>query len=210
MASPTVRPYWQAERIGLRPMHRDDVIPWLAEEQADGEASHFLNYGTPLPKSQHDAEAFAERYAEFGHREERLMFSIETLAGEVVGGINVHSMDTKNGTFQTGTRIYRAWRSRGYGLEAKLLVLRYAFDEMRFQKYEVRCLATNDAMVRHMARLGATLEGRIRRHVYTRGTFVDELAFGLTREEFAASPAHAAGTGGHAAKGHGSGGEREP
>ena len=49
---------------------------------------------------------------------------------------------------------------RGYGLEAKILVLRYAFLELRFQKYEVRCQRANDAMVRHMARLGATLEGR--------------------------------------------------
>lgn len=98
--------------------------------------------------------------------------------------MNPHSMDPKNGTFQTGSRVHRAYRGRGYGLEAKVLVLRYAFHELRYQKYEVRCLATNDAMVRHMARLGATLEGRIRRHVHTQGAYVDELAFGLTREEF--------------------------
>jgi len=167
-------------------MRADDVDLWLAEERDDHEAVHFLNYGTPLPKSRRDAEAFAERYAEFGNRDERIMWSMETHAGELVGGINLHSMDLKNGTFQTGTRTYRGHRGRGYGLEAKVLVLRYAFFELRYQKYEVRCLATNDAMVRHMARLGATLEGRIRRHVYTQGVYVDELAYGLTREEFEA------------------------
>jgi len=181
---PTFHGYWTGPRVRLRPMHRDDVETWLAEERDDPEGVHFLNYGTPLPKSRHDAEAFAERYAEFGSRDERVMWSIETHTGELVGGINLHSMDPKNGTFQTGTRIYRAHRARGYGLEAKVLVLRYAFHELRYQKYEVRCLATNDPMVRHMARLGATLEGRIRRHVYTQGTFVDELCYGLTREEF--------------------------
>jgi RimJ/RimL family protein N-acetyltransferase len=181
-----IRPYWTGPRLRLRAMRADDVDLWHAEEHDDHEAVHFLNYGTPLPKSRRDAEAFAERYAEFGSRDERIMWSIETHAGELVGGINLHSRDLKNGTFQTGTRIYRGHRQRGYGLEAKILVLRYAFFELRYQKYEVRCLATNDAMVRHMARLGATLEGRIRRHVYTQGDYVDELAYGLTREEFEA------------------------
>ncbi|MFN2322387.1 MAG: GNAT family N-acetyltransferase [Trueperaceae bacterium] len=177
-------PYWQGPHIRLRPMHRDDVDLWLVEEQEDAEATYFLNAGMPLPKSRHDADAFATKYAEFGSSEERLMFSIETLDGTLVGGMNLHSMDRTNGTFQTGSRIYRAFRGRGYGLEAKHLLLRYAFHELRFQKYEVRCSEHNDAMVRHMARLGAVPEGRLRRHLYTRGTFEDELCFGLTREEF--------------------------
>ena len=185
-AAATILPYWTGPRLRLRPMHVDDVDLWLREERDDHEATHFLNDGTPLPKSRHDAEAFAARYTEFGNRDERIMWSIETHGGELVGGINLHSMDLKNGTFQTGTRVYRSHRRRGYGLEAKVLVLRYAFFELRYQKYEVRCLATNDAMVRHMARLGATLEGRIRRHVYTQGAYLDELAYGLTREEFEA------------------------
>lgn len=177
-------PYWTGPRIRLREFRRDDVDRWLEDEHGDPEAVHFLHYGTPLPKTRRDAEAFAERFADFGGRDERIMWSIETHGGELVGGMNLHSMDPKNGTFQTGSRVYRAYRGRGYGLEAKVLVLRYAFHELRYQKYEVRCLATNDAMVRHMARLGATLEGRIRRHVHTQGAYVDELAFGLTREEF--------------------------
>jgi RimJ/RimL family protein N-acetyltransferase len=181
---PAFRPYWLGRRVRLRPLHADDADVWLAEERDDPEATHFLNYGTPLPKSRRDAEAFVARFAEFAGRDERIMWSIETLAGDLVGGINLHSMDPRNGTFQTGTRIHRAHRGGGYGLEAKTIVLRYAFHELRYQKYEVRCLATNDAMVRHMARLGATQEGRLRRHVFTQGTFVDELLFGLLREEF--------------------------
>ena len=183
-APATVRPYWLGRRVRLRPLHADDADAWLAEERGDPEASHYLNYGTPLPKSRRDAEGFVARFAEFGSRDERIMWSIETLAGDLIGGINLHSMDLKNGTFQTGTRIHRAQRGSGYGLEAKVIVLRYAFHELRYQKYEVRCLATNDAMVRHMARLGATLEGRLRRHVFTQGAFVDELLYGLLREEF--------------------------
>lgn len=45
----------------------------------------------PLARSRHVAEAFAERYAAFGHRDERLMFSSETHVGALVGGVNLHS-----------------------------------------------------------------------------------------------------------------------
>jgi RimJ/RimL family protein N-acetyltransferase len=144
----------------------------------------FLNYGITLPKTAVDAEAFAERYAHFNNIDERIMFSIETLAGELVGGINIHSMDRKNGTFETGTRLYRRFRGLGYAFEAKTIVLRYAFHELRFQKYNIRCIETNEAMIRHARRLGCREEGRIRRHIYTNGRFYDEIILGLTREEF--------------------------
>ena len=176
--------YWQGERIRLRPMHGDDVKLWLEEEQSDSEAVRFLNYGMTLPKSEHDAKAFGERYAEFNNSDERLMFSVETLNAELIGGINIHSMDRKNGTFETGSRIYRAYRGQGYGFEAKVLVLRYAFYEMRFQKYNIRCMDANEPMIHHAGRLGCQQEGRIRRHIYTDGKYHDELIFGLTREEF--------------------------
>jgi RimJ/RimL family protein N-acetyltransferase len=181
---PNNKTYWQGERIRLRPMHTDDVELWLAEERSDSEGVRFLNAGMDLPKSDHAAKSFAERYAEFNNQAERIMFSVETIEDELVGGINIHSMNQKSGTFETGSRIYSAFRGQGYGFEAKLIILRYAFHELRFQKYNIRCLETNNAMIKHATRLGCQAEGRIRRHIYTDGHYYDELIFGLTREEF--------------------------
>ncbi len=176
--------YWQGERVRLRPMNKDDVNLWLEEEQSDSQGVHFLNAGMDLPKSEYDAQQFAEKYAEFNNRDERIMFSIETLDKTLIGGINIHSMNRKNGTFETGSRIYTAYRGNGYLYDAKLIILRYAFHELRFQKYNLKCLATNDSIIRHAKRLGCQQEGRIRQHIYTNGHYYDELIFGLTREEF--------------------------
>lgn len=176
--------FWQGERIRLRPMHADDAALWLAEERSDSETVRMLNLGMDLPKSEYAAKQFAEKYAEFANQQERIMFSIETLEGELLGGINLHSMNGRNGTFETGSRIYSAYRGQGYGFEAKIIVLRYAFYELRFQKYNIRCLETNTPMIRHAQRLGCQPEGRIRRHIYTEGRYWDELIFGLTIEEF--------------------------
>ena len=176
--------FWQGKLVRLRPMRRDDAELWLSEEQSDSDAGRFLSCGVELPKSEHAAAEFGERYAEFNNKSERIMFSIETLDSELVGGINIHSMNRKNRTFETGSRIYRAFRGRGYGFDAKIVVLRYAFHELGYQKYNIRCLETNGPMVRQAKRLGCREEGRIRRQIYTDGKYHDELIFGLTREEF--------------------------
>lgn len=137
-----------------------------------------------MPKSEQAARSFGERYAEFNNRAERIVFSIETIDGELIGGINIHSMNQKHGTFETGSRIYSSFRGQGFGLEAKLVVLRYAFHELGFQKYNIRCLETNEPMIKQATRLGCHEEGRIRRQIYTDGEYHAELIFGLTREEF--------------------------
>ena len=91
---PTNEPgYWQDRDIRLRPVRPKDAERWLLEENTDSEADHFLNYGITLPKSQGDAEAFADRYANFNNADERIMFSTETLDGELAGGINLRSMN---------------------------------------------------------------------------------------------------------------------
>jgi RimJ/RimL family protein N-acetyltransferase len=186
--------YWQGDLVRLRAMRPDDDAVFLAEEHADVEAVRHLNYGITVPRSAASARAFTERFAEFGARDERLMFAIENLAGELVGAINVHSMEPRHGTFETGTRIYSAYRDRGYAFDAKLLVLRYAFHELRYQKYVIHCLATNQPMVRHAARLGCVQEGRLRRQIFTDGGYRDLLVFGLLREEFDALLARTATT----------------
>ena len=54
-------------------MHRDAVDLRRVQEQQDTVVLRFLDAGTPLPKSRHDAEAFATKYAEFASPVERLM-----------------------------------------------------------------------------------------------------------------------------------------
>ena len=77
--------YWQGPRIRLRAMTREDLEVWLAED-TDTEGIRHLAYAVELPKSPPAADEFAARFAHFGGTDERIMFTIETLDGEVVGG----------------------------------------------------------------------------------------------------------------------------
>jgi RimJ/RimL family protein N-acetyltransferase len=112
-------------------------------------------------------------------------FAIENAAGEVVGDITTHDCDARVGAFSYGITIRHDERRQGYAAEAIVLVLRYYFQELRYQRVTVRVYSFNDASARLHEKLGFQLEGRFRRTVFTGGEHFDELVYGLTAEEFA-------------------------
>jgi RimJ/RimL family protein N-acetyltransferase len=175
--------YWEGVLCRLREMRREDADLWLAEDE-DSAAIRTLHYQMQLPATKVQAEEFAEKYSDFKNRNERIMFSIETKEGQLIGGINVHTVNHQSGTFQTGSRIYRRYRGHGYGLDAKLIVLRYCFHELRLNKYYCKCLEANADITRHLESLGCRREGLFRDQIYTDGRFQNELFYGLTRAEF--------------------------
>src|ERR1700722_20646525 len=102
----------------------------------------------------------------------------------MVGGINVNEVDQTNGTFAYGVGIGREHKGNGYAAEAVLLVMRFMFDERRFQKCEARVYDYNAASISLHRKLGFVEEGRLRRHLFLAGEYRDELMFGMTVEEF--------------------------
>jgi RimJ/RimL family protein N-acetyltransferase len=67
------------------------------------------------------------------------------------------------------------------------LVLRYYFEERRYQKCSVYVYDFNAPSQRLHESLGFTQEGRLRRMLYSGGEHHDVLVYGITKEEFAAN-----------------------
>jgi ribosomal protein S18 acetylase RimI-like enzyme len=68
--------------------------------------------------------------------------------------------------------------------EAALLVLKYYFDELRYQKCLVAVHANNPASVALHEKLGFVREGTLRRMVYTGGQFHDLHRYGMLKEQW--------------------------
>jgi RimJ/RimL family protein N-acetyltransferase len=151
---------------------------WDAEQT---ESARML-YEIGFPRPQTLAETPSEDKPPDG---DHFPFTIETLAGEVVGGIHVQKCDPRNGTFMYGLAIFPPQQQKGYASEAVRLALRYVFEERRYQKCTVEVYAFNPRSIRLHERLGFTLEARLRRMIYTGGEYHDVLVYGMTREEFA-------------------------
>lgn len=175
--------YWQNEKVRLRAMDEPD---WEGHyyNRYDTPARRLLNYEVELPPTPQEAKDMIEHFKNFKEGSGRLMFSIENLEGVTVGGINLNSIDERNGTFSIGMQVDRDHRGKGYGTAAMDIVLGYAFNERRLNKYYGAVLKGNIPSETMLKKLGCLEEGRRRQMVYTDGKYHDEILFGLLKEDY--------------------------
>ena len=179
--------FWQGEKVRLRGVELTDAEEFF-RWNLDSEMSRGLEFVWP-PVS-------AERVRDFVRQQ-----SLKTLEGDAftwviedakegraVGTIATHHCEPQHGTFMYGVHVAREDAGRGYAAEAALIVLRYYFAERRYQKVTVSIHGYNAASVALHEKLGFRREGALRRMIYTNGEYFDQLWYGLTKEEWEASP----------------------
>ena len=175
--------YWQDDEVRLRSIQAED---WESSYLGgfDTPARRFLECAIELPPTISGAKKFVEENAEFSSTNGRIMFTIENLNGESVGGINLNSIDERNGTFSIGIVIDKEYRGKGYGTRAMKILLKYAFLERRLNKFNDYVLEGNEASARMMQKIGCVREGVRRQVVYINGQYLDFILFGLTKDEY--------------------------
>ncbi|MDQ1913742.1 GNAT family protein [Paenibacillus sp. GD4] len=173
--------FWQDEEIRLRAIQPED---WESHyiNRFDTPARRLLECAVELPPTFAEAKSFIERFSDFSSN--RLMFTIENLDGENVGGINLNSIDERNGTFSIGIQIDRDNRGKGYGTRAINILLKYAFFERRLNKFNNFVLEGNEASAAMLRKVGCVQEGVRRQVYYTNGRYYDSILFGLTKDEY--------------------------
>ncbi len=139
---------------------------------------------TELPVSREAQRHWSEEDASKRPAGDTTRLVIETLAGDVVGSVSVDMADRRNGVFSYGIAIGSEHRGKGFGSEALVLLLRFYFAELGYQKCDTGIYAFNDGSLRFHERHGFAVEGRRRRGVYTEGEYHDVVLVGITREEF--------------------------
>lgn len=77
-------------------------------------------------------------------------------------------------------------RQKGYGFEAEVLLLSYAFNVLGLRKIWSEILAYNEAALRLHEKTGFVVEGRLRWHVLKDGKYIDLVLIGLMKDEFEA------------------------
>ena len=107
-------------------------------------------------------------------------------AGTVVGTTSLGDIDLGNERAHLGWTAYGPrWWGTAVNPEAKLLVLRHAFLDCGFGRVKIQTDLLNDRSQAAIAKLGATREGVLRRHVRRAdGSFRDTVVFSILREEW--------------------------
>ncbi|AJE97057.1 GNAT family N-acetyltransferase [Pandoraea apista] len=112
---------------------------------------------------------------------------IDRETGKAVGTLALMRIDAANGVVEVGHVAYSPLLKRTRaGTEAQYLLMRRAFDELGYRRYEWKCDALNAPSRRAAARYGFTFEGIFRQAIVYRGRSRDTAWFSMIDGEWPA------------------------
>lgn len=103
---------------------------------------------------------------------------------EIVGMIYISQIDLKNQKCGTGIKIGGGYRGKGYARDAVNALLNYLFNELNFNRVEAKILEYNVPSQKLYTKCGFVLEGRLRKTIYKKGLFRDQLVYSILKDEF--------------------------
>ncbi|MFL6336974.1 MAG: GNAT family N-acetyltransferase [Pyrinomonadaceae bacterium] len=174
--------FWQGRLVRLRGVEPSDAET-SARWNLDSEAARELHFVWPpisLALIRRDLAELSMKKLEA----DAFTWVIEDANKQAVGSISTHQCDHRRGVFRYGLSVAREHRRRGYATEAVLLILKYYFEELRYQKCTVGVHSNNPGSIALHERLGFVHEGTLRRMVYTGGQFYDLHHYGMLKEEW--------------------------
>lgn len=175
--------FLRGERLYLRPMDKsidlDNCHRWVN----DPNVRRFLKVRLPVTR---DAEVswFDDR----AQRQDDIQLAIILNEGDRhIGMMGLHRVDWVHRHATTGSLIGESaeW-GKGYGSEAKTVLLRYAFLELNLHRISTSVLATNTRSLRCQLKCGYVKEGCRYSRFFVEGKWVDEILLGIVREDWIA------------------------
>ena len=174
--------FWNYEDITLRATTKDDYIK-DSEILYDSKICRFYDNDVKLPFTV-DADELINDNTNFKGGNDRLEFAIMNKDKEYVGCINLCGIDYRNGKFSLSILVSKEFRGKGYGTKAMILILNYAFFELRLNKLIVVVNDENIASATMMRKVGCKVEGVQRESSFYEGKYIDEIFFGVNKDEF--------------------------
>lgn len=165
----------------LRPLERKDmstVTRWINDSQI---TQHLMTY---RPMMLEDEERW---YESLIGSMDNFVFAIETKSSEkkFIGTMGLHSINHRCQRASTGALIGDTnSHGKGYGTDAKMHLLHWAFTQLNLRKVTSTVLATNPRSKRYLEKTGYRQVGTYTSHHFVNGTFVDELIMEVFCDEF--------------------------
>ncbi len=171
--------FLKGKRVSLRPLLRSDV-PFLLRWINNPEVYHYLS--AYLPKMEADEEAWLDSLAKQKDTHIVLMILVEDVP---IGTMGIHNINWKDRVATTGAMIgEKEYQGRGYGSEAKMILLNYAFNVLNLRKICSSVIEFNERSYRYNLKCGYTVEGRLREHVFKEGRYWDQILMAVFRDNW--------------------------
>jgi len=120
-------------------------------------------------------------------REDPFAYAIIDNSSNVLGAATLMEIRLANRAIEVGGIFYsKALRQTPLATEAQFLLMRYAFEELHYRRYEWKCDSFNAPSRRAAERFGFTFEGIFRQHMIVKGRNRDTAWFAILDSEWPA------------------------
>jgi RimJ/RimL family protein N-acetyltransferase len=171
----------KGQKVTLRAIEEDD-LPTLHRWSNDPQTQDIMG-DIHFPSSM----AFhKEWFHKLAHDKLNLRFAIDTPDLGIIGISSIIDINWRNNRAWHGVMLGDAdIRGKGYGLDAVMATMRYAFDELHFVRLDGSMIEYNAASIKfYCGKLGWKEEGRRRNWFYRRGRYWDQVVVGVTDGDY--------------------------
>jgi RimJ/RimL family protein N-acetyltransferase len=174
-----------AHLVPLELSHHDELV----EAACDGELWKLWYTSVPSPEGM---KAEIERRLILQAEGKMLPFTVLTPDKKVAGMTTYMNVDAPNRRVEIGSTWHRKSVQRtALNTECKLMLLTHAFENLDCIAVEFRTHILNSQSRRGIERLGAKLDGILRRHmIQPNGTIRDTVVYSITAEEWPMVKSH--------------------
>lgn len=169
--------FLRSRRVEMRPLLEQD-IPHLVRWMNNRAVTHNLTVCFPMME-QHERDWLESLHKQKGS-DVVLMMVVD---GRAIGVMGLHRINWVDRTATTGAFIGEPdmWE-QGYGSEAKMLLLDYAFNTLGLRKICSTVIEFNDRSLAYNEKCGYRVEGRRTAQCYRDGRYWDEIQLAVFRE----------------------------
>ncbi len=159
--------------------HLNDCLLWLNDKQL----TRFLITGRFPQYPEAEKNWFNKATQEV---ERKITLAIHKKDnGEYIGMMGLEKINYIHRTATSGSFIgSESNRGRGYGHDAKMILLNYAFNSLNLRKINASAVAFNERSLRFNQACGYKIEATLKQQLFVEGQYYDEIMLAVYAEDF--------------------------
>lgn len=173
--------FLKGKKVYLRPVLREDIsrfLQWIN----DGDVRCYLeNY---LPVFEKEEEEWFDNLSR--NKGSHIVFAVvDAETHKLIGNMGLAQINWKDRTAVSEAMIGDSnYWGKGYGTEAKMILLNYAFNTLNLRKICASVIAFNERSYKYQLKCGYIKEGVKRKQCYHEGKYWDEILMAVFKENW--------------------------
>lgn len=178
--------FLKGQKTTLRPLRKETDLDKCVRWFNDPDILHFVRRSFPM-YYQEESEWFDNHHK----KTNAIHLGIEIAdSSTLIGVMGLHDISWIDRTATTGACIgEKEYWGKGYGSDAKIALLRYAFLTLNLRKIYSNAFAFNQRSIAYSLKCGYEQEAVLKDDVYSEGEYHDLVILSITRDKFLTSQA---------------------